>query len=42
VTVENYREAYGQAVEDIQAFLAGTPIRVIEPVDAGSFRTRQI
>jgi phosphoglycerate dehydrogenase-like enzyme len=42
VTVENYREAYGQAVEDIQAFLAGTPIRVIEPVDAGSFQTRQI
>jgi phosphoglycerate dehydrogenase-like enzyme len=31
VTVENYREAYGQAVEDIRAFLAGTPIRVIEP-----------
>jgi phosphoglycerate dehydrogenase-like enzyme len=29
VTVENYREAYGQAVEDIRAFLAGNPIRVI-------------
>ena len=29
VTVENYREAYGQAVEDIQAFLAGNPVRVI-------------
>ena len=30
VTVENYREAYGQAVENIRAFLAGTPIRVIQ------------
>jgi phosphoglycerate dehydrogenase-like enzyme len=29
VTVENYREAYGQAVEDIRAFLAGSPVRVI-------------
>ncbi len=29
VTVENYREAYGQAVENIQAFLAGNPVRVI-------------
>jgi phosphoglycerate dehydrogenase-like enzyme len=29
VTTENYRLAYGQAVEAIRAYLAGTPIRVI-------------
>jgi len=29
VTVENYRLAYGQAVEDIRAFLDGRPIRVL-------------
>jgi phosphoglycerate dehydrogenase-like enzyme len=29
VTVENYRRAYGDAVEDIGAFLAGHPIRTI-------------
>ena len=29
VTVENYRLAYGDAVEDIRAFLAGHPIRTI-------------
>ena len=29
VTVENYRLAYGQAAEDIAAFLAGRPIRVL-------------
>ena len=29
VTTENYRLAYGQAVEDIRAFLAGAPVRVI-------------
>jgi len=29
VTAENYREGYGQALEDIQAFLAGKPIRVL-------------
>jgi phosphoglycerate dehydrogenase-like enzyme len=29
VTVENYRECYGHAVEDIRAFLAGSPVRVI-------------
>jgi phosphoglycerate dehydrogenase-like enzyme len=29
VTTENYRLAYGQAVEDIAAFLRGTPIRVL-------------
>lgn len=31
VTVENYRRAYGEAVEDIRAFLAGNPIRTISP-----------
>jgi phosphoglycerate dehydrogenase-like enzyme len=31
VTVENYREAYGQAVENIRSFLAGTPLRVLQP-----------
>ena len=29
VTTENYRLCYGQAVEDIRAFLAGHPIRVV-------------
>ena len=29
VIVENYREAYSQAVEDIRGFMAGTPVRVI-------------
>ena len=29
VTVENYGKAYGEAVEDIRAFLAGHPIRTI-------------
>lgn len=29
VTVENYRKAYGEAVEDVRAFLAGHPIRTI-------------
>jgi phosphoglycerate dehydrogenase-like enzyme len=29
VTTENYRLAYGEAVEDIRAFLAGAPVRVI-------------
>jgi phosphoglycerate dehydrogenase-like enzyme len=29
VTAENYRLAYGEAVEDIRAFLAGSPVRVI-------------
>jgi phosphoglycerate dehydrogenase-like enzyme len=42
VTAENYRLAYGEAVEDIRAFLAGKPVRVIEPVDAGSPRPGQI
>jgi phosphoglycerate dehydrogenase-like enzyme len=27
VSVDNYRTYYGQAVEDIQAYLAGTPVR---------------
>jgi phosphoglycerate dehydrogenase-like enzyme len=31
VTVENYRVFYGDAVEDVRAYLAGTPIRVIMP-----------
>jgi len=36
VTGENYRQAYGQAVEDIAAFLAGAPIRVLAaPAKAG-------
>ena len=30
VTVENYRVAYGEAVENIRSFLAGTPLRVIQ------------
>jgi len=29
VTVENYRQMYGQAVEDIRAFLDGHPIRIL-------------
>jgi phosphoglycerate dehydrogenase-like enzyme len=31
VTAENYREIYGQAIEDVRAFLAGKPLRVISP-----------
>jgi phosphoglycerate dehydrogenase-like enzyme len=31
VSKENYRIFYGDAVEDIFAFLEGTPVRVIEP-----------
>lgn len=31
VTVENYRKAYGEAAEDIRAFLAEQPIRMISP-----------
>src|SRR5258705_1229886 len=42
VTTENYRLAYGEAVEDIRAFLAGAPVRVIQPVEAGSFQTRKV
>jgi phosphoglycerate dehydrogenase-like enzyme len=41
VTTENYRLAYGEAVDDIRAFLAGTPIRVIQSVEGGSLETRQ-
>jgi len=29
VTVENYREMYAQAIEDIRAFLDGKPLRII-------------
>jgi phosphoglycerate dehydrogenase-like enzyme len=29
VTVENYRQMYGQAVEDVRAFLDGHPVRII-------------
>jgi phosphoglycerate dehydrogenase-like enzyme len=29
VTAENYRQAYGHAVEDIRAFLDGKPVRVL-------------
>ena len=32
VTVENYRKMYGQAIEDIRAFLEGHPIRIISAV----------
>jgi phosphoglycerate dehydrogenase-like enzyme len=31
VIAENYRLAYGQAVEDVRAFLAGKPIRTLKP-----------
>jgi phosphoglycerate dehydrogenase-like enzyme len=31
VTAENYRVFYGDAVEDVRAFLAGNPIRVLTP-----------
>ena len=31
VTTENYRVFYGDAVEDIRAFVAGNPIRVLTP-----------
>jgi phosphoglycerate dehydrogenase-like enzyme len=31
VTEDNYRQWYGQMIEDIRAFLAGKPIRVIKP-----------
>jgi phosphoglycerate dehydrogenase-like enzyme len=29
VTVENYRQMYAQAIEDIRAFLDGKPVRII-------------
>jgi phosphoglycerate dehydrogenase-like enzyme len=32
VTEENYRVFYGDAVENVRAFLAGNPIRVLNPV----------
>jgi phosphoglycerate dehydrogenase-like enzyme len=31
VTLENYRQIYAQTIEDIRAFLAGKPIRVLAP-----------
>jgi phosphoglycerate dehydrogenase-like enzyme len=31
VTEETYRVFYGDALEDIEAFLAGKPVRVIQP-----------
>jgi phosphoglycerate dehydrogenase-like enzyme len=31
VTLESYRVFYREAAEDVHAFLAGTPIRVVEP-----------
>jgi phosphoglycerate dehydrogenase-like enzyme len=31
VTIENYREAYSQALEDVRAWRSGTPLRVIAP-----------
>jgi phosphoglycerate dehydrogenase-like enzyme len=35
VTAEGYRLVYGQAVEDIRAFLEGKPIRLLTPAKAG-------
>lgn len=32
VTVENYREMYTQAIEDIRAYLEGKPVRIISAV----------
>lgn len=32
VTVENYRQMYAQAIEDIRAFLDGNPVRIISAV----------
>ncbi|MBV9566930.1 MAG: D-2-hydroxyacid dehydrogenase family protein [Hyphomicrobiales bacterium] len=31
VTEDNYRVAYGEAVEDVKAWLAGKPVRVLQP-----------
>ena len=31
VTEETYRIFYGQALEDVRAFLAGTPVRALTP-----------
>jgi phosphoglycerate dehydrogenase-like enzyme len=31
VTEETYRVFYGQALEDVRAFLAGAPVRVLSP-----------
>jgi hypothetical protein len=31
VTEEGYRIFYGQALEDVRAWLAGQPVRVLKP-----------
>jgi len=31
VTEEGYRIFYGQALEDVKAWLAGQPVRVLKP-----------
>lgn len=31
MTRRNYEVFYGDAVQDIEAFLGGTPIRVVQP-----------
>jgi len=31
VTLESYRIFYGQAIEDIKAWIAGSPVRVVRP-----------
>ena len=36
VTTDNYRNFYGEAVEDILAFTAGNPIRVLTPNPAAA------
>jgi len=36
VTSDNYRTFYRQAVEDIVAFTAGTPVRELSPNNGGS------
>ena len=36
-TVESFRGFYGDTVENIEAYLAGTPIRVVERKERSSF-----
>jgi len=38
VTEETYRVFYGQALEDIRAYLAGEPVRVLQPEPGGVAR----